>query len=141
MIPAHITDAPSHVRGLHAHYCARSGFDIAYNMVRENTWKEWLQFCDWQWGKDEISRVIFYIKSEIRRQKRNDGALRFSNLIGDPIKFEEDLCFALKDGETCAAFRKAGSKPASAPPPAKTPEELPVEGASFFLSQLKKPTA
>lgn len=141
MIPAHITNAPAHVRGLHDHYCARSGFPIMYNMVRENVWKDWLQFCDWQWGKDEISRVVFYIRSEIKRQKRNEGALRFSNLIGDPMKFEEDLGFALKDGETCAAFRKP-SRPAASPTTASTPkptEEPPVEGAGYFLSQLKKP--
>lgn len=136
MIPAHILNAPQHVRDLHAHYCARSGFDIMYNMLRENAWKEWLQFCDWQWGKEEISRVIFYIRSEIKRQKRNEGALRFSNLIGDPIKFEEDLGFALKDGETCAAFRKAAPRPASTAP---KPEEPPVAGASYFMQSLKTP--
>lgn len=139
MIPKHITDAPAHVRALHAHYCARSGFEIMYNMMRENVWKEWLQFCGWQWGADEISRVIFYIRSEIKRQKRNEGALRFSNLIGDPAKFEEDLGFARKDGETCAAFRKPAAKPASPTTPAKPAEEPPPAGASYYMQSLRTP--
>lgn len=134
---AHIANPPQHLRDLHAHYCARSGFDIAYNMMRENTWKEWLQFCSWSWGKEELSRVIYYLRSEIKRQKRNEGALRFSNLIGDPARFEEDLGFARKDAETCAAFRKPAAKPPPPPPP-PDPQDEPIAGASFFMSQLKK---
>lgn len=110
-IPANIQDPIKHVRELHAHYCARFGQDIFYNMVRENLWKDWLGYCGWAWGKDEISMVIFYLREEIKRQKRNEGALKFSNLIGDPVKFEEDLALARKDRRASGSVRTPAPRP------------------------------
>lgn len=131
MIPSTITDPPKHVRDLHAHYCARSGIGIMYNMFRENTWKEWLQFCAWAWGKDEISMVIFYLREEIGRQKRNEGALKFSNLIGDPVKFEEDLGLARKDGRARASIAKPKAPTPAAP---VAPEDEKLTGAEAVKS-------
>ena len=83
------------VKDLHATYVARSGYEIALNMQRENGWREWCQFGDWKWTVEDLARVIVYLQAQIREAKRNTGALRFSNLIGQPDKFEEDLQLAL----------------------------------------------
>ncbi|MES2598648.1 MAG: hypothetical protein V4662_25155 [Verrucomicrobiota bacterium] len=116
-IPPHITDPMRHYRDLHDHYCARSGFDIAYNMTRENTWKDWLNHCGYAWAKDEISMVVFYLREEIKIQKRNAGSLKFSNMIGKPDFFEEDLGLARKDRRAAASVRSV-SKPSDTPKPA-----------------------
>ena len=91
MIPP---NAMALVKELHAAYVARSGYEIALNMQRENAWREWCQFGDWKWTAEDLARVIGYLRAQIRNDKRNDGALKFSNLIGQPDKFEEDLALA-----------------------------------------------
>lgn len=92
MIPP---NAMQRVKDLHATYVARSGFAIVLNMQRENDWRAWCQFSDWLWTAEDLARVIGYLQEQIRETKRNTGALRFSNLIGQPDKFEEDLQLAL----------------------------------------------
>ena len=106
MIPA---NAMNLVKELHATYVARSGCVIALNMQRENDWRAWCQYADWQWTCDDLTRVIGYLLGQIREAKRNTGALRFSNLIGQPDKFEEDLQFALnhKDEKRNAKDRRS----------------------------------
>lgn len=132
-------NAPQVMKELHAHYCARSGYDILWNMVRENTWKEWLQYCGWSWGKNEISLVIFYLREEIGRQKRNEGALKFSNLIGDPMRFEEDLAMARRDRRLVNQVTKKPASPAPKPAPAAVPpEEAAKPDSSYFISLLNQ---
>jgi hypothetical protein len=84
------------VKALHASYCARTGLEVVYNMARENTWREWLAWSGYTWGEKELALVIGYLKNGIRHGDRNEGALRFLNLIGHPDRFEEDLAFAKK---------------------------------------------
>lgn len=81
---------------LHATYCARSSFDILLNDQRRRMWWDWCSFASWTWTKDDLGRVIGYLLSQIRIDKRNEGALKFTNLIGQPDKFEEDLGLAKK---------------------------------------------
>jgi len=87
---------------LHAEYCAKTGFEINLNYSHERQWGEWLA---WRKGRpfniDDLSRVIGYIKagmhgSDKDRPRRFESALRFSNLIGRPDLFEEELQLALK---------------------------------------------
>lgn len=92
MIP---TNAMQLVKDLHATYVARSGFTITLNMQRENDWRAWCQFSAWQWTTDDLARVITYLQAKIKTGDRNIGSLKFSNLIGQPDKFEEDLQLAL----------------------------------------------
>lgn len=87
------------VKELHATYVARTGYEIAYNMTRENVWRQWCAWGEWKWTPADLSRVIGYLKTEIRKTKRNAGALKFSNLIGQPDKFEEDLQMSQKSHE------------------------------------------
>lgn len=80
------------IKQLHVEYCARTGFDIILNMARENTWKDWLFYNrDQPFTVEDLKLVIAYLRAKIRDNERNDGALRFRNLIGNPDYFEEDL--------------------------------------------------
>ena len=77
-------------RDLHAHFCARTGFDLVANDQRLRMWWDWCQFSNWTWTKDDLSRVIGYLTAQIKQDKRNQGALRFNTFVGSPDKFEED---------------------------------------------------
>lgn len=79
------------VKDLHATYVARTGYQISYNIARENAWRDWCQWGEWAWTCVDLKRVIDYLSKEIREGKRNVGALKFTNLVGRPDNFEEDL--------------------------------------------------
>jgi hypothetical protein len=83
------------LKSLHDEYCSRTGMDIAFNMTRERVWQEWMAFNkEKPFTLDDLKTVIAYLRSKIRTGNRNDGALKFSNLIGSPDFFEEDLALA-----------------------------------------------
>lgn len=82
------------VKELHACYVARTGYEIAYNLARENSWREWCAFGGWKWTCEDLARVIGYLRGKIRKGERNEGALKFFNLVGRPDNFEEDLNLA-----------------------------------------------
>lgn len=88
------------VKELHACYVARTGYEIAYNLARENTWREWCAFGNWQWTCEDLTRVIGYLRKKIGKGERNEGALKFANLIGRPDNFEEDLNLAREAART-----------------------------------------
>ena len=94
----------AHITDLHAHYCAKSGFDMILNDCRRRLWWDWCGFSSWTWTRDDLGRVISYLVSQIKIDKRNDGALKFTNLIGQPDKFEEDLALAKKAAKPNAMF-------------------------------------
>lgn len=91
MIPP---NAMALVKDLHACYVARTGYEIAYNLARENTWRDWCAFGGWQCTPEDLARVIGYLRAKIRKGERNEGALKFANIIGRPDNFEEDLNLA-----------------------------------------------
>lgn len=79
------------VKELHTCYVKHSEQKIAYNLARENAWRDWCAWGNWEWTCDDLARVINYLLAEIKTGKRNLGALKFSNLVGRPDNFEEDL--------------------------------------------------
>ena len=83
------------VKTLHAEYCARSGFDLTLNYQREQAWNMWRFYRrENPFTVEDLKRVIAYLRKEISDEKRNAGALKFSNLIESPDRFEEDLNLA-----------------------------------------------
>lgn len=88
---------PQLVKALHAAYEARTGYKIALNMMRERQWVEWLKWSDYAWTETELARVIGYLRRKIAKGDRNEGALKFGNLIGQPDHFEEDLNLAVEE--------------------------------------------
>lgn len=92
------------ITDLHAHYCARTGFELILNDPRRRMWWDWCCYAAWTWTKDDLGRVIGYLLSQIKVDKRNEGALKITNLIGQPDKFEEDLGLAKKAAKPNAMF-------------------------------------
>ena len=133
MIPP---NAMALVKELHAAYVARTGFEIGYNMARENVWREWCSFGDWKWDVTDLARVIGYLKAKIRKGERNEGALKFANLIGRPDNFEEDL--SLAKAEAKKVFGGERRPRAQGAVEATAPEEAPldkVEAARLWREQ------
>ena len=88
--------ASTTVNELHALYCSMTGFEIELNFTRERIWGEWLAYRrNKPFDENDLRRVIGYIRQGIRKDERREGALKFTNLIGSPDRFEEDLSLAL----------------------------------------------
>ena len=123
------------LRGLHDAYCARTGFDLRLNMARELSWQRWLAFSGFTWRVPDLARVIGYLRSEIKKGTRNAGALKFSNLIEQPDRFEEDHALA-----TAAAKEWRGEKSPRTTTTTTTPPEAAEQatGSAYFLNQLKQ---
>lgn len=94
----------AHLTDLHAHYCARTGFEVILNDQRRRLWWDWCSYANWTWTKDDLGRVIGYLLGQIKIDKRNEGALKITNLIGQPDNFEEDLGLAKKAAKPNAMF-------------------------------------
>lgn len=127
------------VRDLHAFYVERTRYQIAYNMARENSWREWCTLGNWEWTCDDLSCVIGYLRKKIARGERNEGALKFSNLIGRPDNFEEDLNLAREEARKVFG----GRRPSAAKPDAEADEVAPKldpsEAAKLWKEQFGKP--
>lgn len=129
------------VKELHATYVARSGYEITLNMQRENAWREWCQFGDWKWMPEDLARVIGYLRAQIRNDKRNDGALKFSNLIGQPDKFEEDLALARAAAKQVHAGKPYRPQAAAQGEKRQEEEHAPMdsaEAAALWRDRFKK---
>lgn len=109
MTPA--TDIPA----LHRAYVNLTGLDVALNMDRERVWFDWLHYRrDDPFTATDLGLVIAHLRRGIRDEKRNPGALRFRNLIGNPDEFDEER----------AAARKAAAVAAKPRPPASVAETV-----------------
>lgn len=79
---------------LHMAYTRRTGFDITLTLDRQRMWREWISFREPAFTAADLELVIGYLRAHIARGERNDGALKFLNLIGRVDQFEEDLALA-----------------------------------------------
>lgn len=93
------------IQQLHELYRELTGLVIRLDMARERDWFEWRKRG---FGKAELALVVRHIKAGIRTGKRYPGALKFSNLIGMPDRFEEDLAQARAEGRKVAARPSPG---------------------------------
>jgi hypothetical protein len=84
-------NAEEQISGLHAIYCAMTGFNLVLHTGRVHEWHYWIKRG---WTKADLQCVIAHIWRGIKKGERNMGALKFSNLIGDLDRFEEDLAMA-----------------------------------------------
>jgi len=75
------------IQQAHALYCRLTGQRVSLRFDRERLWYELFQA-----GFDEadLQKVIGYLQREIRKGRRNVGALKLSNLL-QLDRFEEDL--------------------------------------------------
>lgn len=102
---------PQLVKDLHAAYEGRTGYVVVLNMMRERMWLDWLVWSNYTWTVEDLARVIGYLRKKIAKGDRNDGALKFGNLVGQPDKFEEDLNLAQEEA------RKSPYRPRAARAP------------------------
>jgi hypothetical protein len=75
------------VRELHELYCHWTAQTLSLRFDRERLWYEFLRAG---FSAEDLKRVVTYLQKEIRRQRRNIGALKLSNLL-QLDRFEEDL--------------------------------------------------
>lgn len=78
------------IQAAHALYGYLTGQQIHMRYDRERMWYELLKAG---FTLEDISTVITYLQKEIRKGKRNVGALKISNLT-QPDRFEEDLAIS-----------------------------------------------
>lgn len=79
------------IESLHAAYTRLTGYVLQLDMAREYEWFQWQRRG---FTEQDLALVINYIKRGIREGRRNQGALKFSNLIVSSDFFEEDLAEA-----------------------------------------------
>lgn len=84
---------PADVERLHKLFVSLTGRDIPLDIqgVRAHQWFDWAAegFTD-----DDLRLVVAHVRKGIRDGRRNEGALKFVNLIGEPLRFGEDLAEA-----------------------------------------------
>ena len=116
------------IRKLHAVFCEKTNWDWEFDFTRLRQWYEWLKWRKSRpFTEDDLRRVIGNIKAGMHKGERREGALRFTNLIGNPDKFEEELSMAMGAlKERAPTERKGNYKPVVAPAPEEraTPEDF-----------------
>ena len=122
------SNLPQLIKELHAAYEGRTTYTVALNMMRERQWADWLVWSNYSWTVDDLARVIGYLRRKIGKGDRNEGALKFGNLIGQPDHFEEDLNLAREEAA------KSPFKPRPRPAPLnegrEPADEMPVQDAA-----------
>lgn len=83
------------IEHLHGLYCKLSGLPMRLDMHREAVWFEWLRRG---FTAEDLALVLRHLRKAIAGGSRNPGALKFSNVIGQPDYFEEDLALSRAQG-------------------------------------------
>ena len=113
---------------LHQTYCRLTGQNLAWRWDRELLWGAFVRAG---FTLADLAQVVRYLQREIRRERRNVGALKLSNLL-QLERFEEDLNIS----------RVRLRPEAPPPPPARLPPTCsPAEqerGRQRALEQLRQ---
>lgn len=84
-----MTATESEVAALHEAYCRLTGQDgLPLRFDRQRQWYDWIRAG---FTFEDLKLVIRYLKKGIAERRRNHGALKFSNLVVQLDRFEEDL--------------------------------------------------
>lgn len=78
---------PQKVAEIHHLYCELTGQKLTLRFDRQRLWDEFLRSG---FTAEDLRRVVTYLQKEIRKERRNIGALKLSNLL-QLDRFEEDL--------------------------------------------------
>lgn len=120
-------------------YTQLTGFHLSTSYMREYAWSEFLRRGH---TEAELVKTVTWLRGEIRKGNRNPGALRFSNLIEDCDRFEEELAMSgMRDRQfkerakvsvgkrevLAATGRDAGDGAVPSSPPARPVAELIAE--------------
>ncbi len=95
----------SAIQRLHQVYVKLTGLNLSFHMGHESTWREWIAFRRGEpFTEADLRFVLLHLKRGIQNGERNMGSLKFSNLIGQPDMFEQDLL-------QYQSLARAGAKP------------------------------
>jgi len=124
-------DLPRLIEQAHALYCELTAQNI---LLRFNWQRSWWELLRWGFTLDDVRCVVLYLQKEIRRDRRNIGALKLSNLL-QPDRFEEDLNISRA---RLQAPRPPRPKPPKTPPPPPSPEPINRQEAAALFKQFRK---
>lgn len=82
-------DETPQIRELHGLYCQLVGCTLTLTMDRLYWWTAWQAHG---WKADDLRLVVRHILKGIKEGHRHFGALKFTNLVADATRFEEELC-------------------------------------------------
>ncbi len=111
MSPAKFPEMAAAVEKLHAVYARSTGFELRLDYARIRAWHDFIQAG---LGEADLALVVGYLRRKIAAGDRNPGALKFSNLIVQLDRFEEDLALARAENR----IRTRGAEAAPRPLPA-----------------------
>lgn len=84
----------SQIRDLLACYCSETGISLRLSVCDYSREFALCAFLDAGFTKDDLVFLIRHLKRQIAAGKRYPGCLRFSSLLGDLGKFDEELGMA-----------------------------------------------
>lgn len=90
------------------------------NIHREAVWFEWIRAG---FGEPELRLVVAHLQRKIRSGERRPECLKFSNLIGNPDFFEEDLAMARAVGRIQPVDRARADVMRATGRPVATPQQ------------------
>jgi hypothetical protein len=122
---------PTQISQLHQTYCHLTGQNLSLRFDRERLWFEFLRAG---FTLADLVRVVRYLQREVRRDHRNVGALKLSNLL-QLDRFEEDLSIS-RVVLTPPPARPKPPVPLT-PPLSPAEQERRRQRALMYLEQLK----
>jgi len=134
-------DMRERILALHGRYVDLTGYPLNCTPPREWAWFEWIKGG---FTAADLEIVIRHLNRGIRAGQRYPAALRFSNLIGDLERFEEDLAMAKAVSRKSAPTARAqilsdtGRPPDSDAAPAREISEILKSPEFAAFVELKK---
>ena len=133
-------EALKDIPAMHAAYCQAARIQLPLDPAREISWYE-----VWRRGirASDVTLLVNHLHAEIRAQRRNPGALKFRNFVGNADYLEEDLAELRararvpKPNPARAAVLQATGRPAAPePPPARSAGQVLSSGR--VLEEIEK---
>ena len=101
------TKLQDQITHLGEHYSRLTDMPLTHRGVvnpREFAWHQWIKAG---FTEADLTLVVGWLKTRIRAKVRNPECLKFSNLIADPFKFEEELALARAEKRNAKPARDA----------------------------------
>jgi hypothetical protein len=85
------TDMPAKIRHVHDFWCVATGQQLRLGICDAFRERAWFDFIQAGFTEHDVLAVVTHLRREIGNGTRNPGALKFSNMIAQLDRFEEDL--------------------------------------------------
>ena len=97
------TEMTTSIEELHRCFVNLSGMDVPLNSWRTFQWEAWLAAG---FTVADLMLVLAYLKTKIKFKERRIESLKFSNLIGNRDRWEEDLALARAEQNIAAKSKR-----------------------------------